>query len=63
LPPWGPDFVRSFYFCNGNTILKSIGHSASPCRSFWTISSSVTPPKKRRDSITENPLSRKISRQ
>ena len=46
----------------GDTILIGIGHGASPCRSFWTISSSVTPPKKSLESITENPLSRKISR-
>jgi len=46
----------------GDTILIGTGHGASLCRSFWTISSSVTPPKKRRESITENPLPRKISR-
>jgi hypothetical protein len=45
----------------GDTIQIGIGHGTAR-GSFWTSSSSVTPPKKRRESMTENPFSRKILR-
>jgi hypothetical protein len=32
------------------------GHGASARGSFWTTNSSVIPPKKRRESMTENPF-------
>jgi hypothetical protein len=48
--------------CGGDTIETGIGHGASARGNFWTTSSSVIPPKKRRESMTENPFSRKMFR-